>query len=83
MTLSDRDLETLAIIAAELSDDRALPMSARETWGDRSARLLAGEATRADLVAVADATVTDAALQRDAKVRARYLDLAERARAAK
>ncbi len=80
MALSDDDLNTLAVLAAEKADDRRLPMPRREKWLDVADRINAGKATRADLNASAELAELDAVEQRDAKVRDRYLALAQRAR---
>jgi len=73
------DLQTLALLAAEKADDRALTFPERERLADLSDRVLDGSASAADLREVAALAEVDAALQRDAIVRKRYLALAQRA----
>lgn len=80
MALSDNDLQTLAVLCAEKADDRNLPMAKRDEWCDRAQRIDDGRGTRTDLIAAAGLADEDAVLQRDAKVRERYLALARRAR---
>lgn len=80
--LSWDDVNTLSVLTAEKGDDRNLPMSERERWLDMALRIHGSEARRSDLHAAAGLAEADAALQRDAQVRQRYIALAERARAA-
>jgi len=80
--LSWNDLRTLSVLAAEKADDPNLSMPDRERWADVASRIFDSVATASDLRAVAELAELDAALQRDAKVRQRYLDLANRAVAA-
>lgn len=80
MALSYDDLSALAVLCAEKADDRSVAMPKRDEWCDRAQRIDNGRGTRADLRAAADLADEDATLQRDAKVRDRYLALAKRAR---
>lgn len=80
--LSWDDLQRLSVLAAEKADDSSLSMTDRERWGSLAERLIEGAATRGDLSAAAELAVLDAAVQSDAKVRQRYLDLARRVSAA-
>jgi hypothetical protein len=57
-------------------------MPDRERWADVASRIFDSAATTGDLRAAAELAELDATLQRDAKVRQRYLDLAKRAIAA-
>ena len=77
--LSWDDLRTLSVLAAEKADDASLPIHDRERWSDVAERVFSSEATANDLRATAELASLDAALQRDAKARQRYLDLAQRA----
>ena len=80
--LSWDDLRQLSILAAEKADDGGLPVADRERWADVAERIFACGGTAGDLRAAAELAELDAALQRDAKVRQRYLALAQRAIAA-
>ena len=80
--LSWNDLRTLSVLASEKADDASLSISDRERWADVAGRILDSAATSNDLRAAAELVTLDAALQRDAKVRQRYLDLASRTIAA-
>lgn len=77
--LSWDDLQRLSGLAGEKADDASLPVSDRERWLRVAERLLDSSPTSGDLRAVSELATLDAALQRDAKVRQRYFDLAQRA----
>jgi hypothetical protein len=77
--LSWEDLRLLSTLAFEKADDQTLPMAERDRWSDIAERVFASTARPKDLLAVAELAELDAAQQRDAKVRQRYLDLAARA----
>lgn len=79
MALSERDLQTLTTLAAEQADNEALSMAARDRWFEISMRLSTDAQTPADLRATGELAIEDAKLQRDARVRQQYLDLAKRA----
>lgn len=81
-TLSWDDVRTLSVLAAEKGDDRTLSDDERGRWVDMAVRIHDSLTTRSDLRAAAQLAALDAELQRDAKVRQRYLDTAERALAA-
>lgn len=76
------DLRTLSLLASEKADDARLPMGDRERWMDIAGSILDGAPSAKDVRAAAELAELDAALQRDAKVRQRYLALAQRAIAA-
>lgn len=80
--LSWDELQKLSVLAAEKADDSSLPDDDRDRWGQVAVRLFDGAPTRRDLSVAAELAEFDAALQRDAKTRQRYLDLARRAMAA-
>lgn len=79
MALSERDLQTLATMALEQADNRALSMAERDRWFDIGMRLSANTHTRADLRAAGELVIEDAKLQRDKQTAERYIELAKRA----
>ena len=77
--LSWNDLQLLATLAFEKADDPSVERRDQERWAAVGERVMSSAATAGDLRATAELAELDAGLQRDAKVRQRYLDLAQRA----
>lgn len=77
-----KDLNRLAVLAAQKADDTSLSYPERERWIFVADRINEGKGTANDLRAAAELAELTAALEPDAKVRQRYFDLAARAVAA-
>ena len=80
--LAWKDLNRLAVLAADKADDTSLSIPDRERWLFMAVRLNDGEGTPGDLRAAAELAELTGARETDAKVRQRYFDLAGRAVAA-
>ena len=80
-TLTDSELDLLATLAAERSDDRTASATVRGEWDGIAQRVTEGTHSSADLKECARLARIESCAQRDAVCADRYLDLAKRAEA--